>query len=354
MPREEHRWSPICSPPVGLVRPVRRQPHDASGPTRAETRGKAWRQSSWGYYVPAEVDGSLPEQRILEQSVRAPAGGAVTGWAGCRVWGARFFDGVRPDGATLMPVPIVTGGPALRGDERIVVLRDRIGPEEIVVRYGIPCARPLRALFDAMRGNDLRGAVVDMDMMAAAELVSISRMARYAAEHPGWTGLPVVLAALPLASEHSRSPNETRTRLIWMLDAGLPPPLVNQSIFDRSGRLLGIADLLDVEAGVVGEFDGADHRRARRQTKDAGREDRFREHGLEVFHVTGLDLGHTDRVVHRMHSARARALWQPEVERRWTTEAPRSWEEPPSLDEILQHKEVMREFHLQVEREARM
>jgi hypothetical protein len=79
--------------------------------------------------VPAQVDGSVPEQRILERSVRAPAGGAVTGRAGCRVWGARFFDGLRPDVVTPMPVPIVTGGRALRGDERIVVLRDRIGPE---------------------------------------------------------------------------------------------------------------------------------------------------------------------------------------------------------------------------------
>ena len=352
MAREPHRWSPVCSPPVGLVRPVRRQPHDLSGPTRAEARGKAWRQTSWGYYVPAEVDESVPEQRILEQSVRAPAGGAVTGWAGCRCWGARFFDGLRPDGVTLMPVPIVTGGQGLRGDERIVVLRDRIGPEEIVVRHGIPCARELRALFDAMRCHDLREAVVDMDMMAAAERVSISRMCRYAAGHPGWTGLPVVMAALPLASEHSRSPNETRTRLVWVLDAGLPPPLVNRPIFDRAGRLLGIADLLDVEAGLVGEFDGADHRGARGQTKDAGREDLFRRHGLEVFHVTGLDLAHTDRVVDRMLSARARALWQREAERRWTIQAPPSWEEPPSLDEILQHREVMRDFHLQVEREG--
>jgi hypothetical protein len=137
-----------------------------------------------------------------------------------------------------------------------------------------------------------------------------------------------------------------------VLDAGLPPPLVNQSIFDPSGRLLGIADLLDLEAGVVGEFDGADHRGAHRQTKDVGREDRFREHGLEVFHVTGLDLGHTDRVVRRMHAARARALWQPEVERRWTIQPPPWWEEAPSLDDILQRREVMREFHLLMEQDA--
>src|SRR3954447_802486 len=66
-------------------------------------------------------------------------------------------------------------------------------------------------------------------------------------------------AALDLASEDSRSPNETRMRLVWVLDAGLPVPAVNQPVYDLDGRLLGVADLLDVAAGVVGEYDGEDH-----------------------------------------------------------------------------------------------
>ena len=37
---------------------------------------------------------------------------------------------------------------------------------------------------------------------------------------------------------------------------------MNCPVHDRSGRLLGIADLLDEEAGLVVEFDGADHRRS--------------------------------------------------------------------------------------------
>jgi hypothetical protein len=45
--------------------------------------------------VPASVDGTLPEQRILEQSMRLRSGGAVTGWASCRMHGGAFFDGLR-------------------------------------------------------------------------------------------------------------------------------------------------------------------------------------------------------------------------------------------------------------------
>ena len=78
-----------------------------------------------------------------------------------------------------------------------------------MVRFGIPCVRELRALFDAMRfASDRREAVAAMDMMAAALLVSIARMRGYVATHPGWRGVPQVSAALELASERSKSPNE--------------------------------------------------------------------------------------------------------------------------------------------------
>jgi hypothetical protein len=63
--------------------------------------------------------------------------------------------------------------------------------------------------------------------------------------------------------------------------------------------LLGIVDLLDVAAG------------------------------LEVFRVTGPDLLSTDRGVRRMLAARARSRW----------------EVPPTLDEVLGHRDVPRSLH---------
>ena len=343
----------MCPPPTGLVRPVRTDPTGLNGPTAGQSRGRHWRRTSQGFYVPVEVDDNVPEQRILEQSMRLPEGGAVTGWASLRLWGGGFFDGLARDGRTRLPVPLATGGPAIRGDKQVSVSRDRLPPEEVRVRYGIPCTTALRALFDAMRSApDLTEAVVDMDMAAAAEITSILRMRDYLGSKYRWTGLPQVHAALGLASERSRSPNETRTRILWVLGAGLPRPQVNCEVFDRSGRLLGIADLLDLEAGVAGEFDGAEHRRASRQTQDAAKEDMFGRHRLEMFRVTGLDLGHPDRVVSRMLATRARALWQPLEKRTWTIVPPPWWPVAPSLDDVLDHRDVMREIHQQLERES--
>lgn len=341
-------WSPRCGRPPRLVRPVRLDPAGVTGPTPGQSKGPRWRRTSHGFFVPTEVRDDLPEQRILEQSVRLPAGGAVTGWAACRMAGAAYFDGLARDRVSPRPVPLATGGGALRSVAGITVVRDRLDPGEITVLSGVPCATSRRALFDEMRWcPDDRAAVVAMDMMAAAELESVSRMRAYCARHAGWRGVPRVRRALDLADENSRSPGESRMRLVWLLDAGLPAPRSNQPVFDRNGSLLGIADLFDEEAGVVGEYDGAAHRGVRRHHHDVLREERFRRAGLEYFKVVGLDLGDVARVVDRMLATRGRARFLAPGRRGWTLTPPAGWYESPSegmsLDERLEYYAWLRE-----------
>lgn len=345
MPAREHRWSPVCRPPDVLHPPVRIDPTGRRGPTPGQAVGPRWRRSSHGFYVPASADRSKPEQRILEESVRLPAGGAVTGWAACRLASATFMDGLFPDGRAERPVQLVVGpGQSRRKVDGVDFLQDRIDPEEVVSRLGIPCTKVQRALFDQMRlADDVREAVVAMDMMAAADLVSISRMRAYADTHAGWRGVPTIRRALDLADEDSRSPAETRMRLIWVLDAGLPRPLVNRPVFTLDGKLLGYADLFDEEAGMFGEYDGADHRRASRQARDVGREDRCRRAGLEYFKVTALDLPDRALVVERMKATRSRAGFLPPSRRRWTLTPPPGWfeqspEDAMTLDERLAYR----------------
>ena len=303
-----------------------------TGPTRGEAAGPRWRRTTQGFYVSVAVDGEVPEQRILEQSMRLPNDGAVTGWAACRWHGANFFDGLEADRRTRIAVPLAVGTKHnMRGDTAASVSRERLDAIEVVLVRGVPCTRSRRALFDEMRRvRDGREAVVAMDMMAAARLVSISQMREYCSARSAWKRTRRLFSALRLASERSRSPNETRMRLIWELDAGFPRPLVNQPIFTRLGRLLGIADILDPVAGVVGEFDGADHRSATQHSKDAAREDGLRRHGLEYFAVTGLDLRNRRAVAARMAGARSRARWLAEDDRAWTLDSTGAWT-PPGL-----------------------
>lgn len=335
MPAARHRWAARCDPPAGLVRPVRVDPAGVDGPTRGQARSSRWRKSSYGLYVPSAVDPVVPEQRILEQSARLSQGGAVTGWASLRLHGGNFFDGLAADGSSHLPVPLNPGVfHQLAADERCTISRDRLFSHEITVVQGIPCTVVLRALFDEARyARSIRHAVVALDMAAAAELASLAMVRDYVAEHPAWTGVDQVRQALPLASEESWSPKESQMRLVWVLDAGLPPPVCNRPVFTGEGRYVGRPDLLDLEAGVVGEYDGADHRLRLQHARDVDREERFRRLGLEYFKVTGPDSRTT--VVDRMHSTRSRARFEPPDRRRWTIEPPAWWEPEPSLDDRI-------------------
>lgn len=268
-------------------------------------------------------------------------GGAVTGWASGRMHGAAFFDGLRRDGRTSLPVPLNCGPlhqiRRLAGDD---LMRDNLLDAEIELVHGAPCTIDDRACFDAMRfAGDVREAVVALDMMAAALRTSIRRMRPYVDRHPAWTGVQQARDALELGDEGSRSPQETRLRLVWVLDAVRPRPLVNRPLFDLRGRLLGYPDLFDPAAGVVGEYDGADHRDALRHSSDVDREAGFRDHGLEVVRVTGPDLRDPPRVTDRIHSGYRRARWLPQEGRTWTLEAPPWWPREASLDDIIDARE---------------
>jgi hypothetical protein len=323
MQRERHRWDPVCEPPTGLVRPVRVDPDGRRGPTPSQARGPGWRRSSRGLFVPSTVDAAVPEQRILEQSMRL-TGGAVTGWASCRMHRAAFFDGLRRDGLTPLPVPLACGPlhqiRRLPGDD---LLRDILLDEETVTIDGVPCTVATRAVFDAMRfAPGVREAVVALDMSAAAGVTTVAAMQEYVGRRPAWTGVQQCRDALLLADGLSRSPQETRLRLIWQLDARRPRPLVNPPLFDGHGRLLGYPDLLDLDAGVVGEYDGEDHRDALRHSSDVDRESAFRDHGLEVFRVTGPDMRDPQRVANRIRAAYRRSHDMPAGRRSWTVQPP--------------------------------
>ena len=114
-------------------------------------------------------------------------------------------------------------------------------------------------------------------------------------------------------------------RVTWVVDAGLPRPLVNRPVFDLAGRHLGTPDLLDLEAGVVGEYDGRLHLADGQRADDRTRMEAFRDVGLEVFTVFAGDAHDLEGVVQRMHAARSRARWQLPGQRAWTVEPPEWW-----------------------------
>lgn len=229
-------WQPRCRPQRALVRPVPLDPSGEGGPTRHQARNASWRRTTHGFYVPSDTDSTVVEQRIVEQSMRLGGTGAVTGWAALRMYGAAFFDGLEPDGRTSIPVALVTPR-RLRDTAASVASQAGRGGDRVWIVQGVRCFGVERALADEIgRRDDLREAVVAIDMTCAARLTSIARVRSYAQRRLRGRTRALVLAAADLADEHSRSPMETRMRLVWVLDAGLPHPCATASCTHNKAR----------------------------------------------------------------------------------------------------------------------
>lgn len=321
------RWDTRLTPPTPGVAPI----SAGIGPgdlTRAQLRGHQWRRSSRGLYVPAEVE-LTPSQRLAEAAARLPRCGGLGGWAAAYWIGVRLLDGGMTGGR--LPVLLCLGSMAkIRPSPGVVVSRARLDPDDITELRGLRITSPVRTAFDGARlAPSLIEAVAFLDMMLAARLLTEADFAAYLATHgTGWTGTAQARNALRLADRESRSPQETRLRMLWIIDAQLPRPLVNRAVFTLDGMLLGIPDLLDLDAGTVAEYDGRQHRDLDQHTRDNSREESFEEAGLVVTRITSLDMSHRTETTERL----ARGWWRGEKRDRtqdnWTV-APPPWYRRP-------------------------
>lgn len=305
-------WHPRVPSPRDLTLPVRRDLDGKTGPTRGAVAGSSWRQTSRGLHVPADVAQTV-EQRILEAAVRLPEGGRVTGWAALRLAGAAYFDGLAPDGRTALPVPVLLPHTSRIRSRGVLVERTRRSLPPPVLRHGVPCAWAEAALLhELVRCTDPRRAGVMVDMALAAGVVELGALMDSAIGRrlPGPASY-----AIARACPHCRSPKESEMLQVWEGDLGHPRPLMNREVLDSSGRVIAVVDLLEVESGAYGEYNGAGHRSRERQRRDEARAADLREAGLEGF---ALVAGDSHEVwIERMRAARRRALWLPEGQRTW-------------------------------------
>ncbi len=276
--------------------------------------------------MPADTERTV-DQRIVEAGVLLPSYGGVTGWAGLHWMHGRWFGGLADDGQTVRPVDLAVRHGDIRSRPGIRVTSERLTGSEFVMVDGLSVSVPVRSvLFEMRYAAGERSAALNLSMAAYDDLVSIDEATAFASPGlNGWIGVPKARAGILLAEENCWSPQELLMVLTWRLDAGFPRPRCNHPVFDRDGRHIGTPDLLDPEAGVAGEYDGAVHLVGDRRAADLDREDAFRRVGLEYFTVVAADRAHPERIVQRMTHARARARWEPESARAWTVVPPSWW-----------------------------
>ncbi len=277
-----------------------------AGVSPAELRGPLWDEVLPGRHAWTPTDPSHPRQRALVAASAIPLDAAVGGWAAAYLLGAHGLDGSTPDPDVFEPVllclPRVRQRPWWDG---VRPFRSDLGPHDVVEVDGARVTSAVRTAFDLGRlAPSLIESVVVLDAVTRDLGVGTDAVARYARQRPRWRGLPRLRAALELADPRSRSPQETRFRMLWVLEAGLDAPRSNWPVLDLDGHLLGEVDLLDVRTGVVGEYDGAHHADAEQRAVDNARHEALERHGLRVVRVTATDLARRRRwTVSRLRSA---------------------------------------------------
>ncbi|HEY0237419.1 MAG TPA: hypothetical protein VGC37_02125 [Friedmanniella sp.] len=181
----------------------------------------------------------------------------------------------------------------------------------------------------AREAPNLTEAVVALDVLVRAGLVRQQVLEAELGACTGGRGARQARAAAALCRTGVRSPWETRLRL-FVLELGLPEPLINVPVFDLGGGFLGAPDLLDVEAGLAIEFDGAGHREREQHRNDNVREEGFEHGGLVVARADSLDLTvHRAELGPRLRAAHADALRNRRPVR-WTLAEPSWWRGMPA------------------------
>lgn len=310
----------------GVVPPVHVDPAGVTGPTPRQARGPRWRRVAPGWYVPADTDSRALDQRIVEAMAGMPDDAAVTGWASFGWRRARWFTGFAADGRTPLDVPIALD--RIRGVRRragVELSEDWLFDGDVELVDGLPVTIPARSVtYEVRRARSLVAAVRTIDLAAAADLVDLASLEAYASRLASRPGLRTLRRALQLADENVWSPQEVTMRLTWL--AHVPTELAtNRPIFDQDGRHLLTPDLLDVEAGVAGEYNGEVHLEADPRRRDLDRDELYREHSIEVVTMMSGQRADATSFVARLEAAYRRAADRRASSRSWTTEQPDWW-----------------------------
>lgn len=304
-----------AGPPLGedlVAQPRRTRDLYAAGVSAREIAGPLWTPLARGLHHWRDAALLDPTTRILAAAELLPPGAAIGGWASLFLQGAVDLDGRGgPGGSTVLPVPVCIGPSGrIRRRPFLRVDRRRLPERDVIRNAGIPVTTAVRAASDVACDHGIAEGMVAGDTAARFGLLRAAGLRAYVRRRPRTTGLVAARRAADLVSERSKSRPETLLRYLWVVEAGLPVPMVNVTLVaEPGGHVLGEADLYDPEAALAGEYDGSEHRALLRHTRDNVREEAFEEAGIVVTRATAIDIYRAPRrLVWRLQRRRAQGL----------------------------------------------
>ncbi|MED5813732.1 hypothetical protein VST63_15335 [Mycolicibacterium sp. 050232] len=264
--------------------------------TRSQLRHR-YRPIYHGVYVPLRHAVSLRE-RILGAILASP-GAVIAGVAASALHGAQWVDD---------DVPVELIGTARR-QRGLIVRAETLHEDEVTTVAGIPVTTLERTAFDLARHLPRGKAVERLDALSRARRFSVEDVMLIAKSHPGVRGLRRLRVALPLVDGGAESLPETRLRLLFV-DAGLPHPTTQFTIYDHDGSYVRRIDMCWEEFKVGAEYDGEQHLTSRPQYVLDVRVNRILHRlGWHVMHVVKEDRA--AEIVAEARTALLARGWQP-------------------------------------------
>jgi hypothetical protein len=143
--------------------------------------------------------------------------GIVAGQAAAALLGVRWID-------DLTPIELITNHG--RKHPGLIIREERIEDDEVQARGPLSVTTPARTALDLARRLPRDEAVVLMDALARVNHLKRAEVEALVDRYRGARGIRRAYTAVPLMDGGTRSPAETRLRLMFR-DAGIPKPRTN-------------------------------------------------------------------------------------------------------------------------------
>ena len=321
-----------CQPrPVTPSDDIRRRPltsREASraGLGRRELESPRWQQPRRGVHLWHELEPTDPDVRIAAAVTGRPEA-VLGGWASLRVQGVRRLDGRTGPGAALLQPVLLHVGPTgrTRPTAALDVDRGRLDLSDVREVAGLQVTGPAHACLAVACRYGAEEGLVAADAAVRTGLTCPEELAERVGAMGRARGVPHARLVSELVDGRARSAPESRLRYVWIVGAGLPRPQVNPLVLTSDGRVVAATDLLDVEAAMVGEYDGAHHRDLRQHADDNEREEGPERLNLVVVRATAVDLWpRRRRLVARLQDGRRDGMGRNRARDRWGWQPGRS------------------------------
>jgi len=249
-------------------------------------RTRAWRRVFRGVYADAALTMTHATRCSAAIALLLPDGAVIAGRSAAVMHGVSL-------GGLALPVEALTPGTTLRYRAGgLVVHRGTLAPVDRIPVKGLPVTSLERTCWDLAQWLDIVEAVVWIDRILTLGRTTTADLARYLDQRRQETvrGVRRFERAVSLVDARSESQQESRLRVRLTL-AGLPPPEVQFTILDDSGRFVARVDLAWPELRIAVEYDGLWHvGSASQMHTDRRRLNALAGVGWIVLHVTSPRL----------------------------------------------------------------